>query len=231
MLSFYREGDGGRIEHVFPLFPRKGLNGLFPSIEGKAEHYCAFALPEHGSITFHCNLEASLNKHRVSNYDEFVAMLDTNTLRVKAYYPLLHLLRGLGSDFSNVFMVKSDVIRKVFDSFLFMSERFNWWGERGVLSVPEDEEQHVDRIDASMFRKEISCLRIEASFILNVPNKGLDATEVLTSMEGLLGKHLNLFFGRGVKEEFFTWFVILLLVKYWKIQIKKDRKTLTRQGG
>jgi hypothetical protein len=71
-LSFYRAaefGDREHIDYVFPLFPRKGLNDLFPSIKGRPEHYCAFALPEHGSITFRCDLGNSLKEQDMENYD------------------------------------------------------------------------------------------------------------------------------------------------------------------
>ena len=65
-LSFYQAAakfsNREHIDYVFPLFPRKGLNDLFPSIEGRAEHYCTFALPEHGSITFRCNLDNGLKE-------------------------------------------------------------------------------------------------------------------------------------------------------------------------
>src|SRR5262245_50662894 len=102
-LSFHQAaklGDGEHIDYVFPLFPRRGLNALFPSIAGRAEHYCAFALPEHGSITFHCDLDNSLKEQHKENYEEFVAMLgDANDIRVKAYYPIIHMLRSFGSQF------------------------------------------------------------------------------------------------------------------------------------
>ena len=75
-----------------------------------------------------------------------------------------------------------------------MSERIDWWGKHGVLRLSEDAGQQCnngDKIDASMFRKEISCLRIEASFLLNVCDKKLDSKAILSSMESLLGRDLN----------------------------------------
>lgn len=235
-LSFYRAAEfGGRehIDYMFPLFPRKGLNDLFPSIEGKAEHYCAFALPEHGSITFRCNLIDSLKEQRMANYKEFVAILDEDALRVKAYYPILHTLKSFGSDFAfkDTDLATSASVRKVFNSFLSMSERINCWGENGVLRVQKNA-QHQDKIDASMFRKEISCLRIEVSFMLNVPNKKkLDSKEVMAWMESLLGKDLNVLFGHGRKENILTRSVDFMLVNDWLQQVRKVREMITRVAG
>ena len=121
-LSFYRAaefGDGEHIDYVFPLFPRKGLNDLFPSIAGKAEHYCAFALPEHGSITFRCNLDDSIKEQSMANYGKFMAMLDGSAIRVKAYYPILHMLRSFGTSFAfkDTDLATCASVRKVFESF------------------------------------------------------------------------------------------------------------------
>ena len=238
-LSFYQAaefGDGEHNDYVFPLFPYKGLNDLFPSIEGKPEHYCAFALPKHGSITFYCNLHNSLKEqHMVANYKEFVALLDMDALRVKAYYPIVHTLRSFGSDFGfkETDLATCPSIRKVFDSFLFMSERIDWWGKYGVLrlsdNVEQQQQQHSNnRIDASMFKKEISCLRIEASFILNVSDKKLDGKVILASMESLLGKDLNVLFGhkRGT-ENILTRSIDFMLVNDWLEQVRKVRKMIT----
>jgi hypothetical protein len=214
-LSFYqakKNGDTEDIDYLFPLFPRRGLKALFPSIEGKAEHYCAFALPEHGSITFHCNLNDGLKDKDFFDDDEFVAMMEGNAIRVKAYYPILHTLRSFGSSFGfkDTDLATCPSVRKVFDSFLYMSERIDWWGKHGVLILPESdtEEQQqpcAHEIDASMFRKEISCLRIEASFVLNVPSsKKLDSNAVMASMERLLGRDLNVLFGHGKTDNILT---------------------------
>jgi hypothetical protein len=107
---------------VFALFPHKGLKALFPSIEGRPEHYCAFALPEHGSITFHCNLSDSLKEHCMEDYEKFVTILDTGALRVKAYYPILHTLKSFGTDFAfkDTDLATCGSVGKVFNSFLYM---------------------------------------------------------------------------------------------------------------
>jgi hypothetical protein len=158
------------------------LKDLFGSIEGKAEHYCAFALPEHGSITYYCNLEDTLDRHLVSDYDNFMAILDNrNAVRVKAYYPLLHTLRSFGSDFcfKDTDLATCASIRRVFDSFLYMSKWIDLWGTHGAPRLVESVQQlqqqqqqwHPEKIDGSKFRKEITCLRIEGSFVLNVPKK------------------------------------------------------------
>jgi hypothetical protein len=253
-LSFYQTtklfGDKEQIDYLFPLFPRRGLKGLFPSIKGRAEHYCAFALPEHGSITFHCNLNNSLKEsHMVdndffdNNGDKFVAMMEGNAIRVKAYYPILHTLRSFGSSFAfrDTDLVTCPNVRKVFDSFLFMSERIDQWGEHGVLRLPksdaeeeeeeEEEEQQpcTHQIDASMFRKEISCLRIEASFVLNVPKRKLDSKVVMASMERLLGRDLNVLFGHGGTDNILARTLDFMSVNDWLQQVRKVREMLTRR--
>jgi len=233
-LSFYRAAEFGGKEHidyVFPLFPRKGLNDLFPSIKGKAEHYCAFALPEHGSITFRCNLIDSLKEHHMANYKEFVAMLDKDALRVKAYYPILHTLKSFGSDFAfkDTDLATCNKVKKVFDSFLFMSERINQWSKNGAQRVQENVQQE-DKIDASMFRKEISCLRIEVSFMLNVPDEKLDNKVIMAWMKSLLGKDLNVVFGHGGKENILTRSVDFISVNDWLQRVRKVREMLTTRA-
>jgi hypothetical protein len=242
-LSFYQGkkfGDKEQIDYLFPLFPRRGLKDLFPSIEGRAEHYCAFALPEHGSITFYCNLNNSLKESCVDDDDEFVAMTEGNAIRVKAYYPILHTLRSFGSSFGfkDTDLATCPSVRKVFDSFLFMSERIDWWGKHGVLRVPENdaaEQQQqpprTHRIDASMFRKEISCLRIEASFVLNVPNRKLDSKAVTASMERLLGRDLNVLFGHGGTDNILMRTLDFMSVNDWLQQVREVREMLTRKVG
>jgi len=229
-LSFYRAAKSGGNDYVFPLFPREGLNVLFPSIEGRAEHYCAFALPEHGSITFYCNLSDILKDRCMENYKKFVAILDTDALRVKAYYPLLHTLRSFGSDFAfkDTDLATCASIRKVFKSFLFMSERIGDWGKDGAIRFQEGNDV---RFDASMFRKEISCLRIEASFVLKVPKKKLDSKEVLAPMDSLLGRDLNVLFGqRGNEEDMLTKRLEFMSVNDWLTQVEKVRQMLTSKG-
>ena len=235
-LSFHRAaefGDGEHIDYVFPLFPRKGLNALFPSIEGKAEHYCAFALPEHGSITFRCNLNNSLKEYAgTAKYDKFSELLDGNPIRVKAYYPILHTLKSFGSKFSfkDTDLATCPSVRKVFDSFLFMAERIDWWGKYGVLRPPE--QRILDRIDTAKFKKEISCLRIEASFVLDVPDKKLDGKVVMTSMESLLERDVNMIFGHdgGTKRNILTSSLDFMVVNDWLEQVRKVREMLTREA-
>ena len=253
-LSFYqtttkRFGDKEQIDYLFPLFPQKELKVLFPSIVGQAEHYCAFALPEHGSITFHCNLNNSLKESRTvhnnffdKNDDKFVAMMKGNAIRVKAYYPILHTLRSFGSSFGfkDTDLATCPSVRRVFDSFLFMSERIDWWGKHGVLRLPksdaeEEEEQEeqqpcTHQIDASMFRKEISCLRIEASFVLNVPERKLDSKLVMASMEKLIGRDLNLLFGHGGTDNILTRTLNFMSVNDWLQQVRQVREMLTRRA-
>jgi len=230
-LSFYRAaefGDGEHIDYVFPLFPRKGLNDLFPSIAGKAEHYCAFALPEHGSITFRCNLDDSIEEQGMANYGKFMAMLDGSDIRVKAYYPILHMLRSFGTSFAfkDTDLATCASVRKVFESFLFMSEHIDWWGEHGVMRLTEGNEQHTDKINDAMFRKEISCLRIEASFVLNVSKK-LNTKKVMASMDSLLGRDLNVLFGHGRgRENILTSSLEFMLVSDWLEQVRKVREML-----
>jgi hypothetical protein len=237
-LSFYRAaefGDGEHIDYVFPLFPRRGLNDLFPSINGRPEHYCAFALPEHGSITFRCDLGNSLKEQDMENYDDFMEMLDMDPIRVKAYYPILHTLRSFGSDFAfkDTDLATCPSVRKVFNSFLFMSKRIDLWGKEGFLRLPENvgqqqqQQQQQHRIDDSIFRKEISCLRIEASFVLQVPNEKLDSKAVLAWMESLLGKDLNVLFGHGGTENILNRRLKFMLVNDWLKQVKKVRNMLT----
>ena len=96
-LSFYKTEefrDGKRIDYLFPLFPHKRLSNLFGSIGERAEQYCAFALPRHGSITFRCDLDDNISKLCRGNYKEFQEMLkgngvnvESDDIRVKAYYP------------------------------------------------------------------------------------------------------------------------------------------------
>ncbi len=239
-LSFYRAaefGDGEHIDYAFPLFPRRGLKALFPSIEGRVEHYCAFALPEHGSITFCCNLDNSIRKQRMENYEEFMAMLDTSAIRVKAYYPILHMLRSFGSSFAfkDTDLATCASVRKVFESFLFMSERIDWWGEHGVIRLPGGDGQHTDKINDAMFRKEISCLRIEASFVLNVSEE-FTSKKVMASMDSLLGRDLNVLFGHGRgKESILTSSLEFVLVSDWLEQVRRVREMLlttrVKDGG
>ncbi len=167
----------------------------------------------------------------MENYEEFMEMLDGDAIRVKAYYPMLHMLRSFGSSFSfkDTDLATCASVQKVFKSFLFMSEHIDWWGMHGVLRLPEGAaEQQADRIDASMFRKEISCLRIEASFVLQVPDEKLDSKVVMSSMESLLGRDLNVLFGHGGKENILTSSIDFMLVNDWLNQVKKVREMLTR---
>ena len=94
-LSFSRVANNGAVDYLFPLFPRKGLNSLFPSIEGKAEHYCGFSLADCGSVTFRCNLESSCcqSKEVRREYLTMLKLLSEESMRVKVYYPLVHTLR------------------------------------------------------------------------------------------------------------------------------------------
>ena len=250
-LSFYQAkkfGDKEHIDYLFPLFPRRGLKDLFPSIEGRAEHYCAFALPEHGSITFNCNLNNSLKESCMvdndffdDDDDEFVAMTEGNAIRVKAYYPILHTLRSFGSSFAfkDTDLATCPSVRKVFDSFLLMSERIDWWGTHGVLRLTQNDENQqqqlppprTHRIDASMFRKEISCLRIEASFLLTVPNRKLDSKAVMASMERLLGRDLNVLFGHGGTDNILTRTLDFMSVNDWLKQVRQVREMLTRRAA
>lgn len=250
-LSFHRTRDKDKkiIDNVFALFPRRGLNNLFGSIEGRAEHYCAFALPEHGSITFHCNLDDTLDKQLVRDYDKFMAILDNrNAVRVKAYYPLLHTLRSFGSDFcfKDTDLATCASIRKVFDSFLYMSKWIDLWGTHGALRLvesagqvqqqqqeqqlqQEEQQQHQEKIDSSMFRKEISCLRVEASFVLNIPKKKLNSETVLAWIQSLLERDLNVLFGYGrdIRENsVLARTLSFLSVNDWLQQVRNVREML-----
>ena len=101
----------------------------------------------------------------------------------------------------------------------------DWWGKEGVLRLPGDVAGH--NIDASMFRKEISCLRIEASFVLNVPGKKLDSKVVMSSMESLLGRDLNVLFGHGIEEEnLLTNSLEFISVNDWLEQVGKVSEML-----
>lgn len=236
-LSFYRKGDGGHIDYVFPLFPRKGLNNLLPAVK-RREHYCAFALPEHGSITYHCNLEDSLNEQWVEDYDAFVAMLDNaNNVRVKAYYQLLHTLKSFGSNyaFKNTDLATHTKVKEVFASFLYMSEWIILWGRDGLLRVSDNAGRRCEeRIDAAKVRKEISCLRVEASFVLKVPNnrKEFDHKAVLASVERLLKRDLNVLFGYGQEvTNMLVRRINFMSVNDWLEQVRKVRAMLLSSEG
>ena len=174
--------------------------------------------------------------------DKFVAMMEGNAIRVKAYYPILHTLRSFGSSFAfrDTDLVTCPNVRKVFNSFLFMSERIDQWGKHGELRLPksdaeeeeeEEEEQQLctHQIDASMFRKKISCLRIEASFVLNVPERKLDIKVVMASMERLLGRDLNVLFGHGGTDNILARTLDFMSVNDWLQQVRKVREMLTRR--
>lgn len=202
---------------------------MFPSIiNGSAEHYCAFSLPEHGSITFRCKLDAGLvEKEMAANYGEFASMMDVEkNFRVKAYYPIVHTLRSFGSDFAfkDTDLATCPSVRKVFDSFLFMSKWIDWCTKGSLV---RGEERH--RIDASKFMKEISCLRIEASFVLIIPNEHNRKAAILAPMEGVLGRDINVLFGHngGNTENVLASGLDFLSVNDWLKQVSKVREMLT----
>ena len=85
------------------------------------------------------------------------------------------------------------------------------------------------QINASMFRKEISCLRIEASFVLRVPKRKLDSKVVMASMERLLGRDLNLLFGHGGTDNILARTLDFMSVNDWLQQVRKVREMLTRR--
>ena len=78
--------------------------------------------------------------------DKYVAMMEGNAIRVKAYYPILHTLRSFGSSFAfkDTDLATCPSVWKVFDSFLFMSERIDWWGKHGVLRLPESDAEEEE---------------------------------------------------------------------------------------
>jgi hypothetical protein len=164
---------------------------------GAQDHFCALAFPEHGSVTFRCDLAESLYKYGAGDYNKFADMFDAETFRVKAYYPILHTLKSFGSDFAfkDVDLATCASVRSVFNSFLHMSKEMNSWAEKGCVMI---EDKKRIPVKALMARQKLSCLRIEVSFILKVPDKEeLDTEEVMKAMETLLGRDVNLIFGHG----------------------------------
>jgi hypothetical protein len=220
---------------VFPLFPRDEIKDMFPSMmPGETEHYCAFALPEHGSITFFSNLINTLQApYKGRDYNNFADMLDERPLRVKAYYTLLHFMKSCGSDFKFTDKVAAIAkIRDIFSSFSFISDKIEQWGEKGIVRQAKVAGEHVERFNPSEFNREISSLRIEASFILDVPNNGLDVEELLTSMQSILTKDINLFFGHDYTKEVFTNVLSFMPMKDWQAQVRDVRKMIwTSKGG
>ena len=203
---------------MFPLFPRSNLNELLPAIE-KKEHYCAFALQDHGSVTFQC--DANTVRSNFSSVEtsggggggdgadfrdhESLFKVLNEAIRVKAYYPIIHTLRSFGTDFkfTDKQLATCASVRKVFESFLYIAERLEWWGTHGVMklapagaaaaAVDDDgddaaaAEHESVNIEKSLFKKQVSCLRIEASFVLSIPASDFDGKTSFGSNQTLDG--------------------------------------------
>ena len=163
-------------------------------------------------------------------------LLSEESTRVKVYYPLVHTLKSFGSDFAfkDTDLATCASVTKVFNSFLYMAQRIDSWGRNGVLLVtsgPQQKQQRV-RIDSSAFKKVISNLRIEVSFVIDVGNKHDKREVVLESIERLLERDLNLIFGitgsGDAEEGFMTSRLYFLPVNDWLAQVSAVREMLTR---
>lgn len=254
-LSFRRVVEHeGQIEYLFPLFPRASLKEKFPAMM-KAEHFCAFALPQHGSVTFKCDLRSCLERQEsmATKYSDLVAMLTERDVHVKAYYQIVHSLRSFGSGFAfkNTELGTSASVRKVFESFLHMAERIGSWGGRGEIRQrgavkssgagrDQQEAEEVLRLDKSLFQKEISYLRIEASFVIEAPGNGFNHGNdgVLQLIDNLLQGDLAVLFGLknddssgGGGAGFLTKRLNFVSVNDWLAQVSAVRDMLTKEPG
>jgi hypothetical protein len=172
----------------------------------------------------------------LKEYMTMLNLLGEESLRVKAYYPIAHTLKSFGSDFAfkDTDLATCASVRKVFNSFLYMAERIDSWGRNGVLVTSGQQKQKRIRIDATAFKKEISNLRIEVSFVIDVGNKHDKRGVVLESIERLLERDVNLIFGvigssdaDKELEHVMTSRLCFIAVNDWLAQVRAVREMLT----
>lgn len=216
-----------QVEYLLALFNRSNLRSNFPNVSG-TEFFSNYALEGRGTVSFNCAVEKAV----LSSLGHKALSLALNeSVRVKVYPYIIHVLKSYGSlfKFKDTDLATAKTVKDVFASFLAMSERIVSWGRDGILHARAWEQP----IDASKFQKSLSTLRVEATFVLDVP-KRFKWREILSSIEDLLLVNLQVLFGSapvagGDREHRFLMDTLEFLpVTTWLQQVEETRTMLQR---
>lgn len=183
MISFYSKSCK---DFIFPLLKKTELRKQFKAITGDIHFYCAFGLAKFGSCNFRCQLDT--NKLRASPLHRALGLLVEDNTHIKYYFPIIHTLKSFGKDNackdSNLATTAS--VKKIFACFVKIAQCLYNWGVLGEM----DQGQNQPVIDFLKFRKEISCARVETSFVINIPDN-LDLEAVRKAMDDILSNDIE----------------------------------------